>query len=213
MLTMENAIAYFQNNGSEYLGLLLGHIWISFVSVLAAMVIAVPLGILCADRPRLRSIAEAGFGLLRIVPSLAVLFLLIPMIGTGVKPAVVALVLLAVPPILINTVQAFLTLPPEMLEASLAMGMNPWEQFFKVKLPLAFPLMFAGIRTATVEVIASTTIASYIGAGGLGDIIFTGLALLRTDLLFIGGGSVAILSLLTGYLMDRYYRYITRWQP
>lgn len=213
MLTMENAIAYFQNNGSEYLGLLLGHIWISFVSVLAAMVIAVPLGILCAGRPRLRSIAEAGFGLLRIVPSLAVLILLIPMIGTGVKPAVVALVLLAVPPILINTVQAFLTLPPEMLEASLAMGMNPWEQFFKVKLPLAFPLMFAGIRTATVEVIASTTIASYIGAGGLGDIIFTGLALLRTDLLFIGGGSVAILSLLTGYLMDRYYRYITRWQP
>ena len=125
----------------------------------------------------------------------------------------IALVLLAVPPILINTVQAFLTLPPEMLEASLAMGMNPREQFFKVKLPLAFPLMFAGIRTATVEVIASTTIASYIGAGGLGDIIFTGLALLRTDLLFIGGGSVAVLSLLTGYLMDRYYRYITRWQP
>ena len=88
---MENAIAYFQNNGSEYMGLLLGHIWISFVSVLAAMVIAVPLGILCAGRPRLRSIAEAGFGLLRIVPSLAVLILLIPMIGTGVKPAVIAL--------------------------------------------------------------------------------------------------------------------------
>ncbi|MBR1635855.1 MAG: ABC transporter permease [Lachnospiraceae bacterium] len=210
---MENAIVYFQNNGREYFGLLMGHIGISFVSVLAAMVVAVPLGIVCAGRPRLKSIAEAGFGLLRIVPSLAILILLIPIIGTGVKPAVIALVLLAVPPILINTVQAFLTLPPEMLEASLAMGMNPREQFFKVKLPLAFPLMFAGIRTATVEVIASTTIASYIGAGGLGDIIFTGLALLRTDLLFIGGGSVAVLSLLTGYLMDRYYRYITRWQP
>ena len=159
-----------------------------------------------------RYISEFVFGMLRIVPSLAVLFLLIPVIGTGVLPSVIALTILAIPPILLNTAQAFLTLPEATIEAGTAMGMSEQMLFFKVKLPLAFPLIFAGIRTAVVEVIASATIASYIGAGGLGDIIVTGLALLRTDLLIIGGGSVAIVSLLSGFLLDRWYRYMTRYQ-
>ena len=78
-------------------------------------------------------------------------------------------------------------------------------------MPLAFPLIFTGIRTAVVEVIASATLAAYIGAGGLGSIIFTGLGLMRTDLLIIGGGSVAILSLFTGWLLDSYYKRKTRY--
>ena len=208
---MQAVIDYFSQNGQQYLGLLFGHISISALSVLAAMVIGIPLGVLCSRSKMLQSVAETIFGLLRIVPSLAVLIILIPLIGTGVRPAIIALILLAVPPILMNTVQAFLTLPEATLEAATAMGMSPWQCFWQVKLPLAFPLMFAGIRTATVEVIASATIASYIGAGGLGDIIFTGLALLRTDLLIIGGGSVAILSLFTGFLLDRFYDYKTRY--
>ena len=137
--------------------------------------------------------------------------MLIPLIGTGVFPSVVALTILAIPPILLNTAQAFLTLPASILEAATAMGMSRVMLFFDVKLPLAFPLMFAGIRTATVDVIASATIASYIGAGGLGDIIVTGLALLRSDLLIIGGGSVAMLSLLIGFLLDRWYDHKTKY--
>ena len=156
-------------------------------------------------------VSEAAFGLLRIVPSLAVLLLLIPFMGTGVRHAVTALVLLAVPPILLNTITAFSTLPKPVLEAAEAMGMSHAAHFFRVRLPLAFPLMFAGIRTAVIEVIASATIASYIGAGGLGDIIVTGLALLRTDLLVIGGGSAALLSLISGALLDLWYRSMTRY--
>ncbi len=209
---LEEIVEYFQKNGGEYLGLLWGHISISVISVTVALIIAVPLGILVYRSKVASVIAERGFGLLRIVPSLAVLIILIPIMGTGVLPSVTALTILAVPPILINTIQAFRGLPPEMLEAADGMGMSRMQSFFKVKLPLAFPLMFAGIRTAVIEVIASATLASYIGAGGLGDLIFTGLSLLRYSLLIIGGGSVALLSLTAGLLLDSVYKHITRYQ-
>lgn len=90
------------------------------------------------------------------------------------------------------------------------MGMSRKRLFFTVKVPLAFPVVFTGIRTAMVEVIASATLASYIGAGGLGDLIFTGLGLMRTDFLWIGGLSVAVLSLGTGYLMDAFAKRMTK---
>ena len=209
---MSEITEYFKTDGDEYLRLLLGHIGISAMSVLLAMAIAIPLGVLIYRSAIGRVIAERFFGLLRIVPSLAILILLIPVMGTGVKPSVVALTILAIPPILMNTVQAFLSVPASMVEAAIGMGMDARQVFFKIKLPLAFSLMYAGIRTAVVEVIASATLASYIGAGGLGDLIFTGLALLSYNLLIIGGGSVAILSLLTGFILDRLYKRATRYQ-
>ena len=209
---INDIIGYFQKNGSDYLALLWGHISISLISLLIAMAIAIPLGIMVYRSKIASVIAERGFGLLRIVPSLAVLIILIPIMGTGVLPSVTALTILAIPPILINTIQAFRNLPPAMLEAADGMGMSKTQCFFRVKLPLAFPLMFAGIRTAAIEIIASATLASYIGAGGLGDLIFTGLSLMRTSLLIIGGGSVAILSLLTGLILDLIYKRITRYQ-
>ena len=209
---INDIIGYFQKNGSDYLALLWGHISISLISLLIAMAIAIPLGIMVYRSKIASVIAERGFGLLRIVPSLAVLIILIPIMGTGVLPSVTALTILAIPPILINTIQAFRNLPPAMLEAADGMGMSKSQSFFRVKLPLAFPLMFAGIRTAAIEIIASATLASYIGADGLGDLIFTGLSLMRTSLLIIGGGSVAILSLLTGLILDLIYKRITRYQ-
>lgn len=210
---MINEIAdYFARHGKDYLALLGGHIGISFLSVLIAMLIAVPIGIAVYKSKIGSTLAERSFGVLRIVPSLAVLIILIPIMGTGVLPSVTALTILAIPPILINTIQAFQNLPKAMLEAADGMGMNTAQKFFKVKLPLAFPLMFAGIRTAVIEVIASATLASYIGAGGLGDLIFTGLSLLRYSLLIIGGGSVAILSLLTGFVLDSIFKKLTKYQ-
>lgn len=210
---MINEIAdYFARHGKDYLALLGGHIGISFLSVLIAMLIAVPIGIAVHKSKIGSTLAERSFGVLRIVPSLAVLIILIPIMGTGVLPSVTALTILAIPPILINTIQAFQNLPKAMLEAADGMGMSTAQKFFKVKLPLAFPLMFAGIRTAVIEVIASATLASYIGAGGLGDLIFTGLSLLRYSLLIIGGGSVAVLSLLTGFVLDSIFKKLTKYQ-
>ena len=209
---MQQIIDYLINNWSDILKLTLQHIDISLISIVFAMIIAIPLGIFSTRCRSLTRLFKGIFGTLRIIPSLAILILCIPIMGTGLKPAVTALAILAIPPILINTTLAFQTLPEPVLETAFAMGMGKWRTFFVVKLPLAFPLIFAGIKTAVVEVIASATLATYIGAGGLGNLIFTGLGLMRTDLLIIGGASVGLLSLLAGYLLNLLDHRITRYK-
>lgn len=199
---MQDVIAYFSTHGADYIQMVLEHLNVSILSLAAASLIAVPLGIACSRSPLLEKISVGVSGILRIIPSLAVLVVCVPILGTGVLPAVVALTVLAIPPILINTALGFRSVPVDVLEVARGMGMDERLVFFKIKVPLAFPVSFAGIRTAASEVVASATLAAYIGAGGLGQIIFTGLGLMRTDLLVIGGASVAALSLLVGMLLS-----------
>lgn len=199
---MQDVIAYFSTHGADYIQMVLEHLNVSILSLAAAILIAVPLGIACSRSPLLEKISVGVSGILRIIPSLAVLVVCVPILGTGVLPAVVALTVLAIPPILINTALGFRSVPADVLEAARGMGMDERLVFFKIKVPLAFPVSFAGVRTAASEVVASATLAAYIGAGGLGQIIFTGLGLMRTDLLVIGGVSVAALSLLVGMLLS-----------
>ena len=148
----------------------------------------------------MQKIAVAAFSALRIVPSLAILLLMLPVFGTGAVPAVAALVLLAVPPVLMNTISGLKSVSEAVLETAEGLGMEQREIWEKVRFPLALPLILAGIKTSAVEIIASATLAAKIGAGGLGDLIFTGIGLFRTELLLIGGVSVALLSVLTGIL-------------
>lgn len=199
---MQDVIAYFSTHGADYIQMVLEHLNVSILSLAAAILIAVPLGIACSRSPLLEKISVGVSGILRIIPSLAVLVVCVPILGTGALPAVVALTVLAIPPILINTALGFRSVPADVLEAARGMGMDERLVFFKIKVPLAFPVSFAGVRTAASEVVASATLAAYIGAGGLGQIIFTGLGLMRTDLLVIGGASVAALSLLVGMLLS-----------
>lgn len=199
---MQDVITYFSTHGADYIQMVLEHLNVSILSLAAAILIAVPLGIACSRSPLLEKISVGVSGILRIIPSLAVLVVCVPILGTGALPAVVALTVLAIPPILINTALGFRSVPADVLEAARGMGMDERSVFFKIKVPLAFPVSFAGVRTAASEVVASATLAAYIGAGGLGQIIFTGLGLMRTDLLVIGGASVAALSLLVGMLLS-----------
>jgi len=201
-IKLEPFINYFTNHGDSYLLAVREHLAIALVSILLASIIGILSGILCTRFRRIKPFITGIFSTLRVIPSLAVLMLMIPIIGVGVKSAIVALIFLAIPPILINTMLAFDSLPQSVLEAALGMGMSRKRIFFVVKLPLALPLMMTGIRTATAEVIASATLATYIGAGGLGNIIFTGLGLMRSELLLIGGVSVAMLSLIAGLLLS-----------
>ena len=197
---MQDVIAYFSTHGADYIQMVLEHLNVSILSLAAAILIAVPIA--CSRSPLLEKISVGVSGILRIIPSLAVLVVCVPILGTGALPAVVALTVLAIPPILINTALGFRSVPADVLEAARGMGMDERLVFFKIKVPLAFPVAFAGVRTAASEVVASATLAAYIGAGGLGQIIFTGLGLMRTDLLVIGGVSVAALSLLVGMLLS-----------
>ena len=198
----EQITAYFDMNSGRYFMMLGEHIRISLCSLILAVAIGGLAGVFCAGRSRIQGVAVPVFGALRIVPSLAVLLLMLPVLGTGMIPAVAALVLLAIPPVLMNTISGLESVPEAVLETAEGLGMEQREIWRRVRFPLALPLILTGIKTAAVEIIASATLAAKIGAGGLGDIIFTGIGLFRTELLLIGGISVAALSVLTGILFS-----------
>ena len=191
---------YFQENSGRFWGMLAAHVQVSILALGIAVLIGIPAGFLCVRWKKAQKYITGLFSLLRVIPSLAILLLMVPIMGTGTAPAVVALVLLAVPPILMNTVAGLEGVPEFMLETAEGVGMNPTQVWTKVRFPLAMPMILTGIKTAAVEIVASATLASKIGAGGLGDIIFAGIGLFKTELLLIGGVSVALLSLLTGLL-------------
>lgn len=198
--------SYFESNMDVFLKRTGEHITISLAALIIAVLLGVFAGYVCVRYERLQRIIIPLFQTLRIIPSLAVLFLLIPIVGVGLLPAMIALILLAVPPILINTAAGLRDVPDFMLETALGCGMTKRQVWYKVRLPLAMPMIFTGAGTALVEIIASATLAAKIGAGGLGEIIFTGLGLNRTDLLLIGGLSVALLSITARFILSLLHR-------
>lgn len=208
----EAILTYLRHNSGSYAMSVLQHLKISGISVAVAFLIGVPLGAYSSFHAKLYNFFSGFFGLLSVIPSLAVLFICIPIFGVGAVPATIALTFLAVPPLLINTAVGFRGIPDSVLETAAGMGMGRSHQFFWVRLPLAMPMILTGLRTAAVEVIASATLASYIGAGGLGDLIFTGLGLYRMDLLLIGGISVAALSLVVDLILSLVEHSITRYR-
>ncbi len=203
---------YIQTHSTELLIQVRDHMLISLCAVGAAVLIGVLCGYFASRSDRSERLISLPFSVLRVVPSLAILVLLIPIMGAGVKSAVIALTVLAVPPILLNTIVGFREVPDFMVESARGMGMTERESLWKVRVPLALPMILAGIRTALAEVIASATLAAKIGGGGLGEVIFTGLGLNRSDLLLIGGVLVALLSLGSGLLFDICSKMIIRWK-
>ncbi len=189
-------------NVASYLRYLLEHLNLSAQALLLSLVIGLPLGYICHRHPFWRNLASNTAQALRVIPSIGVLFILIPFMGVGRGPALVALVLLGLPPILLNTVLGFVEVPPILLETGRGIGMSPLQLLKQVSFPLAMPYILTGIKLALVEIIASATLATYIGAGGLGTLIFTGLGLYRLDLLLIGGFTVTLLSFISVLVFD-----------
>ena len=207
---MQAYVEYFQTHGQEYVYMIWQHLYLSLLAVGIAAAVGIPCGILSLRAPRIKKILTTGFSALRIIPSLAVLVILIPIMGVGVKPALTALVILAIPPILIQTTLAFSQVPDFLLEVADAMGMDKKRKFRQVEVPLAMPGIISGIRMAMSEVIASATLAAYIGAGGLGILIFNGINLLKTEYLVIGGGTVAVITMLCSMALGAVEKKISR---
>jgi osmoprotectant transport system permease protein len=199
---IQDIISYFQNSSAQYFIYLLQHLLISSKALALALGFGLPLGYLSYRYKFLSEFFRTGSQLLRIIPSLAVLFILIPYIGVGKLPALIALTFLAIPSVLISTSLGFQEVSPITKEVAQGLGMNQLQLFLKVEVPLAMPYILNGVKLALVEILASATLATYIGAGGLGTLIFTGLGLYRMDLLIIGGGTVTLLSLLIIGLFD-----------
>lgn len=184
---------------SEILTLTLEHVVLVVISTVAGVLIAVPLGLAITRVPALSRPVLGFAGVIQTVPSLALFGLLIPLPfigGIGSRTAIIALVLYALLPILRNTVTGVRQVDPAILDAANGMGMTDWQRLTLVEVPLALPSIFSGIRIATVVGIGLVTIAAAVGAGGLGSLIFRGLAMLDSRLLFAGAIPSAILALI-----------------
>ncbi|MDR7522862.1 MAG: ABC transporter permease [Armatimonadota bacterium] len=171
------------------------HVRLSVLALGIAGVLSVPLGVYVARRRLLAPQVLGLFSGLRVVPSLAILFLAVPYLGLGFFPALVALIILACPPILINTEAGFRSVDPAVIEAARGMGMDARAVLWRVEVPLAAPVVVAGVRTAAVDVFASATLAAFIGGGGLGDFIARGFALFEPSVMLVGAIPVALLTL------------------
>ena len=187
----------------------LRHLQLVALAVLPAVLVAVLLALAFYRVPWLAKTAVYLAGLLQTVPSIALLALLIPLVGIGVVPAVVALFLYALLPILRNATTALGGIDPTLKRVAVAMGLTPWEELRCVLVPLAMPSIVAGVRTAAVIGIGTATLAAFIGAGGLGDPIVKGLALNDTRLILEGAVPAALLAIVTELLFEQLERWLS----
>jgi osmoprotectant transport system permease protein len=167
----------------------------STVSFGIALLIGIPLAIIVTRNRILASIAINSVGAFRTIPSIAILAAALPILGIGLVPSVIALVVLALPPILLNTYVGLREVDHDIVDAAAGMGMTAAQILWKIQVPLAAPAMFAGARTAAIQVISGATLASFIGGGGLGDFITAGIAIMDVQRLLVGAIPIALLAL------------------
>jgi len=185
------------------------HVTISASALLLAAAIAIPAGVFAARKAgaALAAINIANIG--RTLPSLAVLALVLPLLGTGFAPSLVALTLLALPPILTHTIAGLQGVEADVVDAARGMGMTPSQVLRQIETPLAIPVVFAGLRTAAVQVVSGAVLSAFIGGGGLGDFITAGIAMMAMPQLLVGAIPVTLLSLSTDYLFGTLERRLT----
>jgi len=193
----------------RFFGALLTHVTLSAAALALATAIALPTGVWLAGTRRAASIAIATANVGRTLPSLAVLALVMPLLGTGFLPSLFALTLLALPPILLNSYTGIRQVEPEIVDAARGMGMTRGEIVRKVELPIATPVIFAGIRTAAVQVVSGAVLAAYIGGGGLGDFITAGIAMMALPQLLVGAIPATLLAFGADQLFGRLQRALT----
>ncbi|WP_042360127.1 ABC transporter permease [Geomicrobium sp. JCM 19055] len=172
------------------------HMFISLAAILLGVSVAIPAGILLTRIPKVADRIISFVGVLQTVPSLAILAFLMPFLGVGILPAIIALFIYSVLPILRNTYTGVMEVDRNLKEAGRGMGMSNWETVRKIELPLALPVIMSGIRFATVYLIGWATLAAFIGGGGLGDLIFDGLNLYQPELIILGTIPATLLALL-----------------
>jgi len=199
-LTYQNILRYLRE-----------HVHLVFVALGLATAVGVPAGILLT-RPKLRRIGKVVENIVNVgqtIPSLAILALFYVYLGLGFRTGVFALWLYCILPILRNTYAGIKSIEPGIIEAALGMGMNPVKILTRIELPLSYPVIMAGIRTAVVICVGTATMATFIGAGGLGDLIVTGLSVRRTIIILTGAFLSAMLAIILDYILGQVEQYLT----
>lgn len=202
-------MSYIVNNPDVILQLLREHLVMVGSALVIAILIALPLSLLLTRVPRLATAVMGVLGALYTIPSIALLILLLPIFGLNQRTVIVALVIYTQIILVRNMVAGLKGVPTTMLDAARGMGMNGWQRWWQVQLPLALPVILAGVRLALVVAIAIATIGAKFGAGGLGTLLFDGIAQNRYDKLLAGSLTVAGLALLVNYLLLTVEAYFT----
>ncbi len=195
--------------GNDFLGHTIDYLKVCGFSILVAIGIGVTLGALVSRNAFLSFLALNASGLLRAIPIIAVLILFVPIFGIGLLPAVIALIVIGIPPILLNTYTGIRGIDPAMIESAKGMGMTTFQIATRIQAPLVIPLVAAGIRTSAVQIIATATLAAFIGAGGYGDYIVDGFNVFNNTELIVGAVSVAILAMSVEVFMSWLQRVLT----
>ena len=198
---MSKLLATFQERFGDWVTALGQHLQLSLLTLLLAIFLAVPLAIYLSTRKRASNWVLQLAGIFQTIPSMALLGLFIPIMGIGTLPALTALVIYAIFPILQNTITGLQGIDPSLEEAGIAFGMTKWERLKKFEIPLAMPVIVSGVRTATVMIIGTATLAALVGAGGLGSFILLGIDRRNASLILIGAISSAILAILFNLIL------------
>lgn len=210
---MNDLLTFFSERSGDIFTALQEHLTITAISVLLGCIVSIPLAILLVYNNRFKWLNSVVFflaNLLQTIPSLALLAVLIPFLGIGMKPAIMALFLYSIMPILRNTYDGFQSVDSSVLESARGMGYSTIQRILQVQLPLALPYIMSGIRITTVYIISWATLATLIGAGGLGQLIVAGLGVNKIELIVTGAGGAIVLALLADALLGWLERVLAR---
>ena len=195
---------------NDYLGHAIDYLKLCGVAIFMATIIGVGLGVLVSRSAFLAFIAINLSGVMRAIPIIAALFIIFSIVKQlGFLPAIIALILLGIPPILINTYTGIRGIDPAAIDAAKGMGMTTWQIATRIQAPLVTPLVAAGIRTSAVQIVATATLAAFIGAGGFGEYIVDGIQVFNNTELIVGAVSVAVLAMIIEISLSRLQHALT----
>jgi osmoprotectant transport system permease protein len=195
-MIFNNLLQFIADPANDYLGHSLDYIKLCLIAIIVAIIISVPLGVIVSRNPIVSFIAINFSGLMRAIPVIAFLAATWPFLGFGFLPSLVALTILGIPPILLNTYTGIRGIDPATIEAAHGMGMTTWQIVTRIQTPLVLPIIAAGVRTSAVQIVATATLAAIIGGGGYGEYIYLGLREFDNTALLAGALPVTLLAIL-----------------
>ena len=200
-----NILSYYFNNFGRIVSALEVHVFIFLVALTFSIVIGMAISIFVTqkDRKKIGRIILSIMGAAQSVPSLVIIALIFIFVGIGVKPAIIALAIYGLVPIIFNTTSGILSVRPNIIEAGIGMGLTQNQLLWRVKIPIALPVIMGGIRSSATVIIGSATVAAVIGGGGLGDFIFIGLRMQKPEMLISGAITVSLLAIIVDYIMAK----------
>jgi len=202
---------YFLENYNKIFRLSLQHFWLFIISLIIAIIVGVILSIIATEegREKIGKVIVSITGAAQAVPSIAVIALVFIYVGIGATPAIISLIIYSLVPIVFNATSGILSVPKNIIEAGKGMGFTRNQILWKIKIPIAMPVIMGGIRSASTIIIGTAVVASVIGGGGLGDLIFIGLKLNKPEALFAGAFSSALMAIIVDTILARVEKTIT----